>query len=225
MNTKTCSRTILLLLLCTVGCIVGDELTTFTIHPDGSADLIVFRSNLRSTEKGDRAEKELADYKVKFESQADDDFARIRDAGGKLEEAAWIRPQAPFSNFVRAHFPDGSALEKYWTIKDKDGNPLITTRFQREGKIRKLSIRITVPVDQAGSTAEAPADVAQLRQALANGISETRIAVSNGSITEARGFTVAGDRQSALLNGREIAEVLRVGQGKAELLLEWNVNE
>ena len=27
---------------------------------------------------------------------ADDDFARIREAGGKIEEASWIRERPPF---------------------------------------------------------------------------------------------------------------------------------
>ena len=57
---------------------------------------------------------------------------------------------------------------------------------------------------------------------LADGISETRVAVTSGSITTARGFTVARDKQSALLNTSAINEVLRTG-GKAELYLEWEV--
>lgn len=214
---------LVLLLVVVAGCIVGDEVTTFTILPDGSADLVVFRSNLRSTEVGDKADKELADYKSKFDSQANDDFARIRSAGGRLVEASWIRQNAPFSSVVRANFPDAAALEKYWSIQDDAGNSLLTTKFARDGRHRKLTIRVTVPADQVKSESPEPTDVAQVRQATANGISETRIAVAGGTVSRARGFIVAGDRQSALLNVSEITELIRVGQGKAELFLEWDV--
>jgi hypothetical protein len=204
------------------GCVVGDQLTTVTVHPDGSADLVVFRSNLRSTEKGDKAEKELADYKTSFETRAAGDFARIREAGGGMVEASWVRPQAPFSNFVRARFPSPSALEKFWTVKDKDGGFQLTTQFHSDGLHRSLTVEITVPPEKANPSQSSPTDVEQFRQTLANGISETRIAVTNGSITAARGFTVADDKQSALLNGSAIDEVLRSG-GKAELYLDWDV--
>lgn len=222
MKSTACSRAILFLVLFTGGCIVGDELTTFTIHPDGSADLVVFRSNLRSTEKGEKGEKELADYRTRFATRTDNDFARIRDAGGKIEEAAWIRERSPFSNFVHAQFPNAATLEKFWTVKDEANNPLITTQFQINGSRRRLTTFITVPPEKDNSSSS-PSDVSQLRQAYANGISETRLAVANGLITTARGFSVAEDRQSALLNGREISELIRLGKGKAELVLEWEV--
>jgi hypothetical protein len=44
------------------GCIVNDELTTITIQPDGSADIVKFRSNIRSSEKGRKGEAELQRY-------------------------------------------------------------------------------------------------------------------------------------------------------------------
>jgi hypothetical protein len=216
------SRVVLLLILFAGGCIVGDELTTFTVHPDGSADLVVLRSNLRSTENGEKGEKELADYRTRFEAQADGDFARVREAGGQIVRTSWIREQPPYSNFARSHFPNAAALEKFWTMKDDENKPLITTRFQKDGLHRKLTIHVTV-ADEKDNSPAAPSDAGQIRQAYANGISETRFAVTNGAITSARGFTLAGDRQSALLNTNEISEFIRLGQGKTDLWLEWDV--
>src|SRR5689334_3482312 len=86
------------LILFAGGCVIGDQLTTFTLNSDGSADLVVFRSNLHSTEKGEKGEKELAEYKVKFDSQEDGDFQRIRDAGGQVMLTSWVRTRAPYSN-------------------------------------------------------------------------------------------------------------------------------
>jgi hypothetical protein len=44
------------------GCIVSDEVTTVTIRPDGSADLIKFNSNIRSGEEGSKGDEELRQY-------------------------------------------------------------------------------------------------------------------------------------------------------------------
>lgn len=204
------------------GCIVSDQLTTLTIHPDGSADYVLFRSNLRSTEKREKAEKELADYKAKFDARTEDEFVRVRDCGGKIVQATWVRSEPPFSNIIHAQFPDASALEKFGSAKHEDGGPLITTKFHRDGTRRKLTARITVPPDSIKEPVEQPAKVPS-KQAWANGISETRIAVASGSIVAERGFTVANDKQSALLDGDEIEQLLRKGNGTVELFLEWEV--
>ena len=50
------------------------------------------------------------------------------------------------------------------------------------------------------------------------------IAVTGGSITSARGFAVASDKQSALLDLSQVAKLLQANGGKAELFLDWEVN-
>ena len=144
MNSKTSLCVVLIPLVLVGGCIVGDQLTAITVHPDGSADVVVFRSNLHSTETGDRAEKELTDYKASFESRADGELARLQEVGGKAVQASWVRPQAPFSNFVSAHLPNASALEKFATIKDEDGGFQMATQFRSDNLRRSLTIEITV---------------------------------------------------------------------------------
>ena len=215
---------ILLPFLLVVGCIVSDQLTTFTIHPDGSADVVIFRANLRSSEKGERAESELADYKTRFDTRTDDEFIRIRDAGGTID-ASWVREQAPFSNVIRARFADATALEKYLTMRNDDGGPLVTTSFHKDGQRRKLTILVTMPTDQIPASESFPNNVEQSRQSYADGISETRFAVTRGAITAARGFNIAEDKQSALLDISALAAMLRRGQGKADLHLEWEVTQ
>jgi hypothetical protein len=59
-------------------CIVSDQLTTFTILPDGSADWVRFQSNIRSTEKGDKGAEELKRFVEEFTAQQDEDCMRIR---------------------------------------------------------------------------------------------------------------------------------------------------
>jgi hypothetical protein len=182
----------------------------------------VFRSNLHSTETGDRAEKELTDYQASFETRDDGEYARLQEAGGKAVEVSWVRRQAPFSNLLSAHLPSASALEKFATAKDEDGGFHMTTQFHSDGLRRSLTIEIAVSPAKANPSQSLPTDVVQFRQMLADGISETRIAVTKGSITSASGFTVARDKQSALLDASAIDEVIRAG-GKTMLSLEWDV--
>jgi hypothetical protein len=123
---------------------------------------------------------------------------------------------------VRARFLSPSALEKFGTVKNEDGGFLMTTQFRSDGLRRSLTVGIAVPPDQANPSQSSPSDAEQFRQTQANGISDTRIAVTKGSITTAHGFTVASE--SALLNASGITEILRTG-GKAELYLEWEVSQ
>jgi hypothetical protein len=204
------------------GCVVGDQLTTITICSDGSADLLVMRSNLRSTQQGDDGQKEIADYKTRFDARTEDEFTRIREAGGTAVDGSWVQPEEPLANFVRAHLPTASALEKYGTLKNEDESLRVETQFHLDGSRRRLTVRISVAPALVNAAQVSPSNAEQCRQASANGISETRIAVTGGSITAARGFTVAADKQSALLDGSAIDAVIRTG-GDSELFLEWEV--
>jgi hypothetical protein len=204
------------------GCIVEDQLTKITIHPDGSADYVLFRSNVRSTEKGAKAEKELADYKAKFDAQEEPGVVRIRDCGGKIIQAAWVRSEPPYSSILHARFPDASSLQKFGSAENEDGSQMITTRFHRDGARCKLVARITIPEDSIDRSAEPPEKVLT-KQVLANGFSQYRFAVANGSIVDQRGFTVASDKQSALLDLDGIEQLVQKSHGSLELFLEWDV--
>jgi len=223
MKTTAYTLVIAVPLLLLVGCVIGDELTTLTIQPDGSAEYVILRSNLHSTEVGEKADKEIAEYKARFDARSDDDLARIEAAGGSVVATTWIREEAPMSNVVHARFPDASALEKFWTVRSDDGKSQIATQFTNDGLHRKLTVRVQMP--QEGQESTAAVDLKEYRQSLANGVSVTRIAVAGGSITGARGFIIANDRQSAVLNNEEVEAALREGHGTAELYLAWDVTE
>ena len=105
---------VLLPLFLVGGCVVGDQLTTITIHPDGSADLVEFRSKSHSTEKGDKAAKELAHYKASFETRADGDFARIREAGGEAVEATCRIATAPVLDLGPCPFSQSIRAGEIW---------------------------------------------------------------------------------------------------------------
>ncbi len=203
-------------------CIASDQVTTFTIHPDGSADWMKFQSNIRSTETGAKGEQELKKFVEDFDAHQDSDYQNITQAGGQALEARWLRREEPYANMVVARFPSASALLNFCTIKGEKGEVIAQPRFVQNGKRRRLSIEIAVPKDEKPGE-PAKATIQQLRQDRANGISETRIVVAGGRIVDSQGFVIAADKKSALLEPAEIHDLLQKGKEKMELFLEWEL--
>jgi hypothetical protein len=205
------------------GCIISDEVTTVTIRPDGSADLVKFNSNIRSTEQGSKGDEELRQYAEQFDARKNQDFKGIEQAGGKVHDTWWVRREAPYSNIISAWFPIAAALEKWGTIEGEEGQLRLTTHFAQDGGKRKLSMVFLPPKDLRVDDITAPS-LKEARQKQANGISEIRLVVLGGQITASRGWAVASDKRSALLALDEIAELLRTSPDRIEALLEWEVN-
>jgi hypothetical protein len=203
------------------GCIVSDQLTTLTIHPDGSADFVRFQSNIHSNEAGTKGEEELRRFVEEFEAGKDSDVVRIAESGGIIVESRWVSRDVPFSTLVVARMPTAAVLEKFCTFSGERGETLVAGRFTEDDRRRKLSLLISPSKVQEPSAPEIAAS--NSRQALANGFSEMRIAVTKGKIMDARGFTVASDKQSALLAPEEIDRLVRASRGQVELYLEWEV--
>ncbi|MBI1903471.1 MAG: hypothetical protein HYS13_20400 [Planctomycetia bacterium] len=204
------------------GCIAGDQLTTITIHPDGSAEFVKFQSNIRSTETGEKAAEELRGYVEEFAAQRDADSLHIRNSGGEIVESRWIRSEAPYANVLVARFPRAAALEAYFTYKGEQGESQVVTRFTQDGRRRKLSFTITVPKDGEVPVL-AQTTIQELRASQANGMSEMRFVVAGGKIVASRGFTLADDKQSALLALHDIQELLKTARDTVELFLEWEL--
>lgn len=207
------------------GCIVHDQFTTLTINPDGSGDLLILRSNIRSTEKGSRAESEIAEYRASFDAQTQDDFKRIRDSGASLEMAMWLRKQVPMAHLVRVSIPDAAALEKLATLRDARGTIIVTPKLTISDIHRRLAFQLTVGSDQIPTPNSNADRLTQFKRARASGISDFRIAISAGKIRDARGFTIASDGQSALLDVDEISSLLRTGNGDIEIFVQWDVSD
>lgn len=225
MNSKTSRRLTAVALICFAvflrGCIVGDELSTITIHPDGSADLVKVQTNVHSSETGAKADDELRRYAQEFDAKKDADHLRIIDAGGRIEESRWIRSEPPYANVIVGKLPSAAALEKAFSFKGDDGAVVVAARFTQKGTRRKFSLQVTLPSEQVvNSTSERT--VEELRASQANGLEETRFAIAGGKIVDAHGFAVASDKQSALLEPKAILELLKK-QRKIEAFIEWEL--
>ncbi len=207
------------------GCIVHDQFTTLTINPDGSGDLLILRSNIRSTEKGSRAESEITEYRASFDAQTQDDFKRIRESGARLETAMWLRKQVPMAHMVRVSIPDATALENFATVRDARGTIIVTPQFTISDTDRRLAFHLTVRPDQIPTTSSNADRLTEFKHSRASGISDFRIAMSTGKIRDARGFNIASDRQSALLDADGISSLLRAGNGNIEIFVQWEASD
>jgi hypothetical protein len=205
------------------GCIISDQLTTLTIHPDGSADWVRFQSNIRSTQPGPQGVEELQRFIETFDSHQDPDYVRITDSGGEVQEARWVRHEEPYANLLVARLPNASALENFGTVKNEQGEVVAQARFLQDGNRRRFSLTLPVP-DKQETAEEIQAAREQRRREQANGISETRVAVAGGRITASQGFIVAGDKRSALVDADEIQKLLWAADRGLVLFLEWELD-
>lgn len=114
------------------GCIVSDQFTTITIHPDGSADLTRFQTDIHPSATGANAEEELRRFVADFDARHDPDLLRIEESGGEIIESRWVRQEVPSSTVVAARLPDVAALEKFCTLRGELGETLVEGRFTQD---------------------------------------------------------------------------------------------
>jgi hypothetical protein len=213
----------LLLASALAGCIVSDQLTTFTIRPDGSAEWVRFQSNIRSSEPGAKGDEELKRFIADFDARRDPDVQRVLQAGGEIVEARWLPAEGRRASVIVAGFPGAVALEEFCTVRGEKGEVVARPRFTQDGKRRRFSIAFPVPKDvKRGETSERTLEGFRAEQA--SGISETRIIVAGGRIVGSQGFTIAADKGSALVEPARIEELLRTGCETIELFLEWELD-
>jgi hypothetical protein len=212
----------LVALLMATSCIVSDQVTTLIIKPDGSADVIVTRSNIHFRGNEQKRAEELKAFRNKFNNQEQWWFERIEGAGGRIEEARWIKKTEPMAHYIRGALPGRNELEQLLSLEQKDNKWNLTSDFRTDGSNRELLIRISPPKEKELSV---PSDEAErMRQQLANRISHTRIAVVKGEITDATGFIVADDGQSALLDRSAFPDTLWTRNETITISLQWTVN-
>ncbi|NLB69446.1 MAG: hypothetical protein GX804_07165 [Lentisphaerae bacterium] len=215
--------TVVVLFAC--GCIVNDDVSVLTINPDGSADLVVFCSNIHSTEKGEKGREEVAGYCRAFDARSRDDMQRLTKAGAVIKSAEWIDKSVPMSNLLQASFPDLESLKSLLNFSDSEGKQTIKPKYTFSNGVGHFSVQVEVNEKDIPDAQDATARYAQFKRDRANSISEMRIAIAGGKITEASGLIVARDGQSALIDSDDILEKLRTNKGKAEFFMQWEIEE
>ncbi len=214
---------ILSLIAFATGCIVHDQNTTLVINSDGSAEVQILRSNIRSIADLARAESQERDYRTSIDDQTHDDFRRIRESGSELQMSLWLREEVPMSHALVARIPDERALLNFATLKDADGNVVIAPSFDSDGAIRRLSLRIAIDPDSISAPQSAAATFEEFKRERALAISDLRVCVAEGIIEDASGFIVARDGRSALLDEDQVKELILDGNGEAEIYIQWKM--
>lgn len=220
---KMTSGLLAVIVVAFVGCIVSDELTTLTVRPDGSADLVKFQSNIHSTESGAKGTEELKKFVEEFDARRNPDHVRIMESGGEILETRWVQRDEPYANVLKARFPTAASLENYGTLKDDKGDVVAQARFTQDGNRRRLSLIVPIPRDQKLETKPTPS-FQEFRSQQANALSETRIVVAGGRITASQGFVVAADKRSCLLDAAQVEELLRGPPAQVELFVAWELD-
>ena len=224
MKTKYWMVAILLTLIAfSSGCIVQDQYTTIVINQDGSADMTIVRSNIRSTARGERADEQVSEFRAALNDQTHDDYKRILDAGATVEMSMWLREQVPMAHVLRASIPNESSLEKMATLRDSDGAVVIAPEFSVNGTQRRFALRIRMDPDRISEPEAEGNRLDAFMNQRASAISDIRICVSEGEITAARGFKIASDGRSALFDENEIKSLIHTGDGEAEIFIEWDM--
>ncbi len=224
MKTEFWMLTILLsAMMLNSGCIVHDQNTTLVINEDGSADMTILRSNIRSTASGDRANEQIADFRAALNERTHDDFKRLRGAGATVEMSMWLREQVPMAHVLRASIPNRSSLEKMATLRDSEGAVVVDPDFSVNGTRRRLGFRISIDPESISKPAAGGSGLEAFMEQRATAMSDIRICVSEGEISAASGFRIADDGRSALFDEDKIKSLIQCGDGEAEIFIEWDV--
>jgi hypothetical protein len=111
------------------GCLKSDERYSFYLNGDGSVQGVFVRTNIRSLQTGEKADKELAKYYKSFKDQSERMFVELKGAGAVVKESGFLRSQAPFTTVITADFSGMDTLAKFVSqlsnesvrVEEKDG--------------------------------------------------------------------------------------------------------
>jgi hypothetical protein len=199
-------------------CVTGDEITSYVIDPDGSVAFSIYRLNLTSdATDGKKAKEELANYIQELEEKRGDFFTKLVKANAKEVKATILRKVSPASVLITGCIPSLNDFAAYISEKDEEGS-LVWTPISRECA-RGFLIEWTAlkpPKEKALPEPVKPR---------ADSFSEMRFALAEGSFTKARGFLIAHDKRSALLDMDTISKMGNWEIPSATLSLEWEIPE
>jgi hypothetical protein len=207
-----CAAMIGMLAFLTSGCITKDEITSFVIDPDGAVTFSTYRLNIASDKEGEEGKKELADHIRGLEEKNGGDFADLVKANAKDVKITILRKAAPASVLITAQIPSLKDLAAY--LSDSD---ITCTAISTE---RTRGIRCEYTIKSKPSKGEELPEPAKPR---ANSFSEIRVALAEGTIVKAQGFSVAQDKRSALVDMETLEKMEHWEVPSAVILLEWQI--
>jgi hypothetical protein len=212
---KTACATILCTLaFLTSACVTGDEITSYVIEADGTIAFSIYRQDLASDQTGEEAKRELAQYIRSLEDRSDSLFTDLAKGHAQEVEVAILRSAFPASVLITGRIPSLHDFAAYLSNEDDDSS-FVCTPFSQDRThgllfkvIRKYPAARTQSVNDHSPTGS---------------LDEIRLALTEGQFTKAKGFLLAHDKRSALLDWKALDGQLASSVPSITLSLEWQI--
>jgi hypothetical protein len=208
-------------------CVTGDEITSYVIDPQGSIEFSIYRHNLTSSEVGEDAQKDLANYIQSMNEKSDRLFAKLMAANAQEVNVALLRRASPASVLITGRIRSLNDFAVYLSEKEDSEHLIVCTPISKERVegiqcelIRKPSNEKlppdTVTPQETQSDAAAPS---------AAPLNVTRFALAEGSFTKTQGFLLAPNKRSAVLDESTLSKMWDSGAPSITFSLEWQSPE
>ncbi len=172
------------LLFCS-GCLLEDTDHTLFLEPDGSVTWRVIRDLVRSDEDSLRKRyDEEADFLASVDGGEESWSQSFGELGAEETRVRLIRVERPYTVMVEARF---ASMRDLWTeiLAETDGGGEV--RFEADGDLRELAMRINLEPD--GEKAEADDD---------GSLDHLRLVLTEGRFVDSQGFELSGDATVAV---------------------------
>jgi hypothetical protein len=205
-------------------CVTGDEITSYVIDPDGSIEFSTYRNNLTSSEAGEDAKTDLANYIRSMEEKSDDLFTKLVEANAQDVYVMVLRRASPASVLITGRIPSLNDFAVYMTEKADAENRVVCIAISKE-RVQGIRCELT----HNSSNEELPAatvmpEETQPDAAASNvdPINATRFILAKGAFIRAQGFLLAPNKRAAVFDEDTLS---KMQTSPITVSLEWESSE
>jgi len=205
-------------------CVTGDEITSYVIDPDGSIDFSTYRNNLTSSEAGEDAKTDLANYIRSMEEKSDDLFTKLVEANAQEVHVMVLRRASPASVLITGRIPSLNDLAVYMTEKADAENPVICIAISKES-VQGIRCELT----HNSSNEELPAATVMPEETQPDAtasnvdpINATRFILAKGAFIRAQGFLLAPNKRTAVFDEDTLS---KMQTSPITVSLEWQSSD
>ena len=205
-------------------CVTGDEITSYVIDPDGSIEFSTYRNNLTSSEAGEDAKTDLANYIRSMEEKSDDLFTKLVEANAQEVHVIVLRRASPASVLITGRIPSLNDLAVYMTEKADAENRVVCIAISKE-RVQGIRCELT----HNSSNEELPAATVMPEETKPDAIASnvdpinvTRFVLAKGEFIKAQGFLLAPNKRAAVFDEDTLS---KTQTSPITVSLEWQSSE
>lgn len=205
-------------------CVTGDEITSYVIDPDGSIEFFTYRNNLTSSEVGEDAKTDLANYLQSMEAKSDNLFTKLVEASAQEVHVTVLRRASPASVLITGRIPSLNDFAVYMTEKADADYRFVCTAIS---KVRVQGIRCEWTHNSSNEDLSAATVMPEEIQPDASAsnvdpINATRFVLAKGEFINAQGFLLAPNKRSAVFDEDTLS---KIQTSSITVSLEWESSE